>query len=407
MDSNLIFPFSHNNNHANIKNFSSVIDYGYEYKGQELIDLSLGSCGCFPLGFKRVDFASAIYKQLQEYPFLSGDFLTTNDHVTELSRRLSDLSGGYRSIFALSGSDTVEASIKVARTYQSLRGKSTKKLMLGFENSYHGSTFLSSSISGSTYIHAIQGRHPECRTLPNIDDVAHLTKIIDDLGPENICCLIVESCSWQAGLYPHTKEWWKQLREVCRSREIVFIIDDIAFCGAKTGKYFGFHEGLNPDIICTGKALSGGYSPLSCCLINDEMFQMIKEPRFLHGFSYSFSMSGIISALHYLNVIDSEKIYNQYSTVSDASKKLFDGLAEIKSVKAIRNYGLTWCIDIDFSEISEEKMFQLFVDNGMFLGLWNHPSKHKQILIHTPNVYDDSYFFRLSKNMTALLKAIA
>jgi putrescine aminotransferase len=402
MKTNILFPFAINNDHSKIQVFESCTKWGYNHGEYDVIDMSLGSCGCLPLGFTRTDFTQAVQKN--HYPFLSGDFLTTNKYIIELADRLYNLSNGYSSIFAVSGSDTIESALKVAKLYHTLNGKSSKKIMLGFEESYHGSTFLSSSVSGSDYFHNINGRHSDCHTV--YYDLDRTEAIINQLGAENISSLIIETCSWQAGLYSYSKEWWTRLQDLCKQHDIIFIIDDIAFCGGKTGKFFGFESYITPDIICAGKALSGGYFPLSACLISKKLFSVVKETRFMHGFSYTFSMSGILSALHYLKVLDDEHVYKQYDLVKETAIEIFDKLKELPSVKDIRNYGLTWCIDLRIDNMTNDYLIDLFFKNGLYLGLWNSPAETKRILIHIPSIEDTDYFNIVNARLTAVLKSL-
>jgi putrescine aminotransferase len=398
----ILFPFAINNDLTKVRTFESCTKWGYQYENNNVIDMSLGSCGCLPLGFTRTDFAQAVAHN--HYPFLSGDFLTTNNYIKELADKLYTLSGGYNSIFAVSGSDTIEAALKTSKLYHNLKKNPNKKIMLGFTDSYHGSTFLSSSVSGSNYFHEVNGRHPDCYSLTY--DLDEVEAVINKLGAENISSLIIETCSWQAGLYSYSKDWWIRLQSICKQNDIIFIIDDIAFCGGKTGKFFGFESYIIPDIVCAGKALSGGYFPLSVCLISQQLYEVVKETRFMHGFSYTFSMSGIISALHYLNVLDKEKVYDQYDTIKYVADGMFNSLLDIPSVKDVRNYGLTWCIDLNIDNATNDYLVDLFFKNGLYLGLWNSPAVTKRVLIHIPNILDYEYFDNIKTRLTSVMKSL-
>jgi adenosylmethionine-8-amino-7-oxononanoate aminotransferase len=277
-------------------------------------------------------------------------------------------------------------------------------LILGFENSYHGCTYLSSSISGTTHLHETYGRDPNCITVPW--DLDTVEEIINQ-NKNQISCLVIESCSWQAGLYNFNTDWWKKLQFLCNQNEILLIIDDIAFGGGKTGKFFGFDQTVQPDMICLGKALSGGYYPLSACLVSEKIYDTVKETRYLHGFSYSFNMSGILSTLHYLNVLEEEKIYNQYQHIRETASKLFNSITQYQSVTAIRSYGLTWCLDVNTGNLSDEEISNLFLSNGLYLGVWNSPAHTKRILIHLPNVFDQIYFDKLEKRITGVLEQLS
>jgi putrescine aminotransferase len=394
MDPKIIFPFAVNKDRNKIIEFTSVNKWGYNSHNKDYIDLSLGSCGCFPLGFHRYDFADTVNNQLKGFPHLSGEFLTTNEYVIELAEQLYTLSNGYRSIFTTSGSDAVETAIKVARH---LQGKN-KKILLGFENSYHGSTYLSQSIGGTTYLHEQYGRDENCISLPwDLDQAEEIINTLD-----GVCCLIVETCSWQNGLHKQSQQWWLRLKELCRQRNIIFIIDDIAFCGGKTGHFLGYDLLIEPDIVCIGKALTGGYYPLAGCLVSERLYDTLKETPFLHGFSYSFNMSGILSSLHYLEVIREECILENYHSIHTVADDYFTSLKGHEAVGDVRNYGLTWCLDLNSTNInSNSELLKVFLDHGLYLGLWN---SHKQLLISVPNVLDSDYINQLKSRLSAALK---
>jgi putrescine aminotransferase len=393
MNNKLIFPFAVNKHQNNAIVFDGVHDWGYTKDNIDYIDLSLGSCGCLPLGFQRKDFVENIQSKLIEFPFISGEYLTTNKYVIELAERLYSLSNGYRSIFATSGSDAVETAIKVAKNYQ----PAEKNIILGMRNSYHGSTYMSSSIGDSSYLHKKYGRDPNCLTVEW--DLKHIEyTLLKNRG--QVLCLVIESCSWQDGLHSYTDEWWMALRQLCNAHNVLLIIDDIAFCGAKTDSFFGFNKSISPDIICAGKALSGGYYPLSACLISEKLYDVIKETRFSHGFSYSFSMSGILSALHYLNVIETEHILDNHLAIKQRGIDMF------KYLPSVRNYGLTWCIDVNINNKTEDEIFNLFLENGLYLGIWNNPLVTKQILINFPNVINKTYYKNLEDRLQLTLEQL-
>jgi acetylornithine/succinyldiaminopimelate/putrescine aminotransferase len=174
---------------------------------------------------------------MMAHPFTSGEFFATTPAVLELGNRLYDLSGGYRSIFALSGSDAVEGALRAAQLYNG------RNKFLGFKKSYHGSTYLSSSVSDATYMTSVFGKDPRC-----VVSDYNLDLITDDL-----CAVVIETASWQNGLYNPGKEFWEGLRKTCTEKNIVLIVDDIAMCGGKTGTFFGW----------TGLAYSDTHTPIN------------------------------------------------------------------------------------------------------------------------------------------------
>lgn len=351
---NIIFPYATNNEQP-IRKIEQYTDYGFIENGQEYLDLSLGACGCFPLGFKRKDIVDAVTKRMIANPFCGGEFYTTNEAVIELSDRIANMSGGYRSAFALSGSDAIEGALRLAQMYNK------RNKFLGFRNSYHGSTYLSSSVSDATYMTGMFGKDPRC-----VVSDYNLDSITDDL-----CAVVVETSSWQNGLYDPGIEFWEGLRAICTSKDIVLIVDDIAMCGGKTGTFFGWQGRIRPDIFTMGKALTGGYFPLSAVCANQKIFDRVKYEVFVHGFSYSFSLSGIYSALAYMDVIESEQLLERQPRLESWGKLMCQRLKDTGLIKDYTNYGLLFNLVL-LNEKPMDSTFERFLyQYGINAGMWN------------------------------------
>jgi adenosylmethionine-8-amino-7-oxononanoate aminotransferase len=353
--SKLIFPYAINKD-VTVRNITAYTEYGFIENNNDLIDLSLGNCGCFPLGFKRQDIIDRVTEQMKDMPFCSGEFYTTNASVIELSDRLYNMSGGYRSVFALSGSDAIEGALRVAQLYNG------RNKFLGFIKSYHGSTYLSSSVSDATYMTDFYGKDPRCV----ISDYT-LDNITDDL-----CAVIIETSSWQNGLYDPGQEFWQGLRKLCTDKDIVLIVDDIAMCGGKTGTFFGWTDVVTPDIFTMGKALTGGYFPLSATMVSEKIYNVVKETVFCHGFSYSFSLSGIYSTLAYLDVIAKEKLFDNYPQLVSRATATFDRFKdEYKLITSYNNHGLVFNLTLLTEKPVDASFEQFLYQYGISAGMWN------------------------------------
>jgi adenosylmethionine-8-amino-7-oxononanoate aminotransferase len=385
-DPKLLFPFSVNSNLSKARVIESYNKFSFTHAGKDLLDLSLGNCGCFMLGFDRLDIIENVNQRMKQNPFVSGEYMTTNTAVLELTQCLYDLSGGYRSVFSLSGSDAIEGAIKLAKLYHSSKG-SNRNTILGVKDSYHGSTYLTSSIGQLEYMTKAPADH--CVALKE-------SELIDFIKNNSVACLIIETCSWSKGLRQNTNKFWKELRQVCRDHDVVFIIDDIAMCGGKTGSFFGFDPSLKPDLFCLGKAFSGGYFPLSACLVSQELHSVIKQEFLAHGFTYSFSLSGIYSTLEYLGVLEKENHLANYNT---SLTQMFTVLDELKSrniIHGYRNYGLMF--DLDITSTSE----QTFYDNGLNIGVWNNGQDNLMLVV--PLNAELTYFNTLQERLISSLR---
>lgn len=377
----LLFPFSYNTDHSNARKIDHYTKFGFKDGNNDLIDLALGACGCFLLGFDRSDIIKYVSEKMIDNPFAGGEYMITNQSVIDLTNKLYNLSNGYRSIFALSGSDAVEGAIKIAKLYHTAKGNQ-RKFIVGIKNSYHGSTYLTKSIGQIDII--ISDPLEACISLDQ-------NSMLDFLKTNNeVACVVIETCSWMAGLRQHSEEFWLELKNICREKDIVFILDDIATCGGKTGSFFGFDPKLEPDIFTVGKAFSGGYYPLSAALISERINQVVKTQFFPHGFTYSFSLSGVYSTLKYLEILENENHYTRCDIVVNQAKDLFNKIGI-----TYRNYGLLF--DLDIKSTSEQK----FYDHGLNIGVWNDGENNLMLVI--PLTANEEYFKRLGERLISVL----
>jgi adenosylmethionine-8-amino-7-oxononanoate aminotransferase len=387
-----IFPFVVNDPRPPVKQITKISKYGCWDNDKEILDLTLGSCGCFPLGFERTDLVNAVTSQLKASPFCQGDFTTAHPLVTELSQKLYDLSNGFYPIYSLSGSDAVEGAVKMVQMFHK---NSNRKKIIGFNKSYHGSTYMSSSVSGSSFMTEISGKHETCVTI-SYDE---LETAID----ETTAAVFIETASWGADNLGKTDAaYFKKVREICDKTGTLMIIDDIAFCGGKTGTILGFENlDVTPDIFCLGKGISGGYFPISMTMIGQKVADKIK-PQFLsHGYSYSFPMAGIISTLEYLKILDDENILDQHQQVVDSGSRVMEDLLAAGLITSWHSYGVCFSLTPTTIMYDEFERDQKFYGNGLHLGLWNQNSD--RILIMMPIAYDAEYFVSLKTKLVNAL----
>jgi len=380
----LIFPYATNND-VNVRQITEYTNFGFKQGTHELLDLSLGNCGCFPLGFKQQDIIDRVAEQMARLPFCSGEFYTTNQSVLDLSDKLYDLSGGFRSVFALSGSDAIEGAVRLAQLYNG------RNKFLGFTRSYHGSTYMSSSISDATYMTDFYGKDPRC-----IVSDYNLNSISNDL-----CAVVIETSSWQNGLYDPGQEFWIELRQKCTDLDIVLIVDDIAMCGGKTGTFFGWNDVVDPDIFTMGKALTGGYYPLSATMISQKIYHRIKDVPFAHGFSYSFSLSGIYSTLAYINKLEKEKLLDGVGDKKKSADKIFNNMQSQGIIKSFNSFGLVYNLELEFQKAVDTSFEQFLYQYGISAGMWNEGGSG--LLIVIPINADYEYFKFLNSRLTQAL----
>ena len=347
--------------------------FGYIKNGQKIIDPLLHYT-CFILGYNNTDFISNVVNRFKnvkpEIPEAVNllDQTPKIDHNSfQLAEKLYNLSGGYKSIFSLSGSDANEGAVKLASAYHSQMGNSNRKQIVSFQPSYHGSTLLTSSLGYENALgnpfYTMDPYHNVIRLDRNFE--------INDVNWDSVFCIIVETCSYGWNLTPFTDEFWKKLTEIQEKHDVILIIDDIFMGGGKTGNFIGWkHLPVTPDIFTMGKAITTGNFPLSITFYNDKISKVLGTNfDWNHGYTYSFLSSGVASVLEYLDILEKDNLLANHQNLVDRTTETF-----------LKN---------DFKIINQFGLFTLF-------------QHHQEHLYLTPLNADDEYFSTLSDNLKSI-----
>ncbi|WGH81310.1 diaminobutyrate--2-oxoglutarate transaminase [Auritidibacter ignavus] len=200
------------------------------------------------------------------------DFLETFKKVILEPRGLD-----YKVMFpGPTGTNTVEAALKLARKVTG------RQHILSFTNAFHGMTLGSLSVTGNSMKRKGAGIPlTNSSKIPYDDyfngeteDFIWLERVLEDSGSgvDKPAAIIVETVQGEGGLRAARAEWLRQLAKLCKSHEILLIVDDVqAGCG-RTGSFFSFEEaGITPDIVCVSKSISGSGQPLALTLFKSEL----------------------------------------------------------------------------------------------------------------------------------------
>ncbi|MCI0638302.1 MAG: aspartate aminotransferase family protein [Gemmataceae bacterium] len=217
--------------------------------------------------------------------------------------------GGWTVKFQCGGAEVTEAAIKLARQYHKLNGHPGKYKIISRYLSWHGSTMGSLSASGLKsrktvneplapgFLHVFPPtcyRCPFGKTYPDcgITCASIVGDVIDMEDPETVAAIMVEPIGHTGGIIDPPPEYLPMLREICDRYNILLIFDEIITGIGRTGNMFAAQTfGVVPDVICTGKGMSGGYAPLSAMLcrqsIADRFWGPISEnPGFVEGHTF-------------------------------------------------------------------------------------------------------------------------
>jgi putrescine aminotransferase len=332
--------------------------YGEIRDGMKIIDPIL-HYGCFVLGYENdeiIDFVTDIVKnnkpEIAE-PFMPKTYDIRLNHISfEFSNRIYNLTG-MKQFFSLSGSDANEGAVKLASAYHYQKGNHHKKTIVGFEKSYHGSTWLTMSIGHDNFM------DKPFYTMDPYQSVKRIPREFnEDLVDWNsVAAIMIETCSYGQVIIPPSPEFWSKLDRIRSKYDVLIIMDDIFMGGGKSGDYVGWKQfSFEPDISTMGKAITAGFFPLSMVLYNKKIENVLpKNFRWEHGFTYSFSLAGIASATKYLDILERDNLLSNHDMLVKKAEAVFEDC----EFKVTSRFGLNFRI-----EHEQEKHFYIIPINA-------------------------------------------
>lgn len=345
--------------------------YGTIVEGRKIVDPLL-HYGCFVLGFEMDSVIDQVSNKLKGMKpeiaesIAKVETLRLNHPSYELSNKLFEMTDGYRSFYSLSGSDANEGAVKLASAYHRERNNAGRNILVSFKDSYHGSTFLTASLGADNLM------EDPFYTLEKYHAVRRMDRNFE-YRPEDwndVMCIMIETCSYGNDMEPNSRELWDKLTLIQNRHDVILIMDDIFIGGGKTGNYVGWkHLPIKPDIFTMGKAITAGVFPLSVVLYNDRVHQSLPENfDWQHGFTYNYSMPGILSALNYIEILEKQQLLGKHDELVARAT----GIITSSGFEIINRFGLLFMIRKNKNQTmyiipinASEEYFEVLRDNLM------------------------------------------
>ena len=341
--------------------------YLHDSNGNKIMD-GMAGLWCVAAGYGRQELVEAATKQMSKLAYYNSFFKTTNEPAVLLAKKLAEISpdGFEHAFFACSGSEAVDSALRTARVYWQTLGKPQKKIVIGREYGYHGSTTLGASAGGMKDMHRQAGDMPNfVQVLPpywygkggqmspeefGLYAAKEVEKKILELGAENVAAFIGEPIQGAGGVLIPPETYWPEINRICKQHDILLIADEV-ICGyGRTGKWFGSdYFGIKPDMMTTAKGLTSGYLPLSALLMNNRVAEVLinETGEYYHGFTYSAHPVSCAVALKNLEILENEKLVeNATRKGALLREKLNEAIGDLPIVGEIRGVGLIGAIEL-------------------------------------------------------------
>lgn len=347
----------------------------YDSEGTRYID-GIAGMWCVNAGYGRTEIGEAIARQAEELVYYTPFGAMTNPVSAELGEVLARLAPGdlNRVHFTTSGSSAVDSAIRFAHFYFNALGKPEKKHIISRTDSYHGSTYLTASLSGkavdrtyfnymSDIIHHISGPNSYRRQAGTSIDEYHQSLLdefeqkILEIGPENTACFIAEPIMGSGGVLVPPDNYHKRMKEICEKYDILYILDEVVTGFGRLGHFFSSEPvwGIIPDMITCAKGLTSGYQPLGALIISDRLFDSIsgenapEKAYFTNGYTYSGHPMTCAAALKNIEIMEREGICSHVQDIGPYFMSQLKKLEEYDIVGEVRGSHLMACIECNIS----------------------------------------------------------
>jgi putrescine aminotransferase len=283
--------------------------------GRKFIDW-LGGFGMFDLGWTHPEVVAAVTAQLKRSPMPSQELIDPLRGV--LAKLMAEITPGdlQYSWFAASGTEAIEASIKIAKLYT---GKSAFIVSV---KGFHGKTMGSLSMMGkSDYrdrMGTMYGGQVYHVPFGDADAIEKQLEICDKVGI-GVAAVILEPIQGEAGGIVPPDDFWSRVRAATKKYGVLLIADEVQTGMGRTGKLWGVdHWDVTPDIIATAKSLGGGVMPVSAVTTTEEIFHPMMYPNpFMHTTTTGGGALACSAAIAAINITLRDKLWEAAATKGD------------------------------------------------------------------------------------------
>ena len=305
----------------------------YDVEGKKYLDC-LASYSAVNQGHCHPKILQTLIDQAHKVTLTSRAF--RNDQLGPLYKQLHDLTGFDMALPMNSGAEAVETAVKTARKWgYKVKGiPEGKAEIIVCASNFHGRTVTAISFStDDQYRDGFGPFTPGFKVIPFGDTKALRTAITS-----NTCAFLVEPIQGEAGILIPPKGFLKEAAEICRAHNVLLMTDEIQSGLGRTGKLFAYtHEGITPDVLIVGKALSGGFYPVSAVLSSREILGVFKPGD--HGSTFGGNPLGCAVARAALQVLVEEKMVERSAEMGEYFLNKLKTLRN-SNIKEVRGIGL-------------------------------------------------------------------
>ena len=353
--------------------------------GRELID-GMSSWWCAIHGYNHPELNRALVEQAQKMSHVMFGGITHAPAV-ELAQQLIDLTPPSldRVFFADSGSVAMEVAIKMVMQYWFANDRPEKNRLLTIAGGYHGDTFGAMSVCDP-----VTGMHEKfVNVLPkhlfaprptsrfgeelNDDDRDALTALVEAHHNETAALVLEPIVQGAGGMWFYSAEYLMHARQLCDEFNLLLVFDEIATGFGRTGEMFAVdYVDIEPDVLCVGKALTGGTMTLAACLANERIATGISADGgvLMHGPTFMANPLACSVAKRSIELLEEIDWRSRVLTINKQLESELHPLSRLRGVSDVRTIGAIGVVQTD-AAVDVAQLQKQFVEEGVWIRPFN------------------------------------
>lgn len=338
--------------------YDVVLDNGngrncVDENGKQYIDFGSG-IGTNSLGYCDKDWQDAVCNQVRSLQHTSNYYYTKVQ--ADFASKLCEITGYSKMFFGNSGAEANECAIKLARKYSFDKYGKGRSTIITLKNSFHGRTLCTLSATGQDVFHNYFFPFVEGFVNAEANDIEDLKSKLDD----TVCAVMLEFIQGEGGVNLLSKDYVKQVFEICHEKDIMIIADEVQTGVGRTGRFLASQNfGVIPDVTTLAKGIAGGL-PMGVCLATEKYADVLSKG--MHGSTFGGNPVCCAGGLVVLNKVSDETFLFE---VSKKGAYIREKLCLLDEVQGITGLGLMLGISLKTKKAGD--VVKEALDRGLLL----------------------------------------
>ncbi|MDY0885467.1 aspartate aminotransferase family protein [Dongia soli] len=330
----------------------------WDMDGRRLIDLHLNG-GTYNIGHRHPELVEVLNRGTQRFDMGNHHFPSLAR--TALAERLARICGGdmHYTMYGSGGAEAIDIALKTARH------ATQRRKIVSIINAYHGHTGLAVATGADRFKKIFLAEQP--------DDFVHvpfndLNAMEDALKGKDVAALIMETIPATYGFPMPLPGYLQEVKKLCERYGALYIADEVQTGLMRCGEMWGYQRyGIQPDILVTGKGISGGIYPIACVVVREAYAGWLKQDGFAHMSTMGGAELGCLVAMKTLEILERPPVKPMINYIAETFR---NGLADIMGLYpdffvGIRQCGLVMGLEFDYPEGAKPVMKHLY-ENGVW-----------------------------------------